>query len=170
MQKSSHHPTLTPYQPFPAQNQEFFNIAANNDAQFKALCETLNHPEWSADIRFSSNEQRTANRAALVDLISAETVKKPAAFWIDKLNAARVPCGGINTIQEALKHPQIEATQMIRNVQHSTLGNIKLIGPPVKTSSDPIQAPPTLGQHTDEVLSRFYSTSELDLLRREGVI
>ncbi len=170
---SSHHPSLTPYQPFQAKNNEFFNIAANNEGQFKALCEVLNHPEWAQDVRFSSNEKRTANRTALIKLISSETLKYPANILIEKLNAIGVPCGTINTVQEALKHPQVEANKLIKSVEHSTLGEIKLIGPAVKipnAEENKISAPPTLGQHTVEVLSQFYSDSELTTFRGAGVI
>ena len=171
--KSSHHPTLTPYQPFPAKDGQFFNIAANNEAQFEALCRVLNHPEWAKDQRFASNEKRTANRALLVELISAETAKQPAAFWIEKLNSVSVPCGGINTIREALKHPQIEPNKMIQSLQHSTLGKIQLIGPAVRIpDAEPFvhAAPPTLGQHTEQILSQFYTAKEISELRQKGVI
>lgn len=171
--KSSHHPTLTPYQPFPAQDNRFFNIAANNQAQFKALCQVFGHSEWAEDARFSSNEQRTANRAALVELISAETVKQPSNVWIEKLNAAGVPCGNINTIREALEHPQIEPCQMIRELDHNTLGSIKLIGPAVRVRDGPspaLTAPPTLGQHTEQVLSQLYSQEELANFRKRGIV
>lgn len=170
---SSHHPTLTPYQPFPAEGGEFFNIAANNDTQFASLCSVLGHPEWAKDARFSSNSQRTANRAELIKNISQITVKQPASYWIRELNAVGVPCGRINTIGQALSHPQVQACQMIQSVQHSQLGSIDLVGPAVKVDGKigKLSAPPQLSEHTDEILQELsYSKEEIKKLRQDGVI
>lgn len=170
---SSHHPTLTPYQPVPAEGGEFFNIAANNDAQFAALCTVLGHPEWAKDSRFSSNSQRTAHRAELIKNISEVTEKQPASYWIRELNSVGVPCGRINTIGQALSHPQMQPCQMIQTVQHSQLGPIDLVGPAVKVQGKigTITAPPALGEHTNEILQELsYSQEEIEKLRQDGVI
>ena len=66
----------------------------------------LGHPEWFKDERFQENNSRTAHRKELIDLISAETRKETVDHWIKELNAVGVPCGKINTIEEALKHPK----------------------------------------------------------------
>lgn len=171
---SSHHPTLTPYQPFPAKDDVYFNIAALNNGQFERLCKVLGHPEWNQDVRFNDNHSRTTNRSALIDLITEETRKKPVDFWIKELNNVGVPCGKINTIEEALKHPQIEPCRMIQTLQHSKLGSIELVGPAVKVKNyeKEATAPPSLGQDTKTVLKELLNKneSEIEALYKEKVI
>ena len=171
---SSHHPTLTPYQPFPARDEQYFNIAALNNVQFGKLCQALGHPEWFKDERFQENNSRTAHRKELIDLISAETRKETVDHWIKELNAVGVPCGKINTIEEALKHPQIEPCRMIQTLQHPQLGSIELVGPAVKVEgfeAEPM-APPTLGQDTKTVLTELLNKTpeEIELLYKAKVI
>ena len=172
--QSSHHPTLTPYQPFPAKDNVFFNIAALNNEQFKNLCKVLDHPDWWDDDRFKENTNRTENRKLLVEMITEVTKTRTSDYWIENLNAIGVPCGRINTIEEALKHPQIEPCRMIQTVQHSKLGNINLIGPAVKIENSKTEpmAPPTLGQNTGEILKEILKKTdqEIDELYSENVI
>lgn len=162
---SSHHPTLTPYQPFPAKGDVYFNIAALNNGQFERLCQVLGHPEWSKDDRFNDNHSRTANRSILIDLITKETKKKSVDHWIEELNKVGVPCGRINTIEEALTHPQIKPCRMIQTVKHSKLGNIELVGPAVKVENyeKEATAPPSLGQDTKTVLKELLNKSEAEI-------
>lgn len=162
---SSHHPSLTPYQPFPAKDNVFFNIAALNNEQFRKLCCVLKHDEWATDVRFKDNSGRTKHREELVELITKVTKQESVDHWIKELNAVGVPCGRINTIKEALVHPQIEPCGMIQTVKHSTLGNISMVGPAVKVYSTIVHptAPPTLGQDTRIVLSTLLNKSEADI-------
>ena len=174
LNESSHHPTLTPYQPFPAKDESFFNIAALNNSQFEKLCQVLDHPEWSKDGKFKENNLRTINRKALIDLISDETRKESVDHWIKRFNEVGVPCGKINTIEEALKHPQIEPCHMIQTLEHSKLGSIELVGPAVKIENyenKPI-APPTLGQDTRTILKELLNKTneEIDSLYEAEVI
>ena len=174
LDNSSHHPTLTPYQPFPAKGEVYFNIAALNNGQFEKLCKVLGHPEWCEDSRFKDNRTRTENRNVLIYLITEETRKKSVDYWIDELNKVGVPCGKINTIEEALKHPQIGPCRMIQTLNHSKLGSIKLIGPAVKVENYEKEAipPPFLGQDTNFVLKQLLNKTdaELEALHEEEVI
>lgn len=166
LNESSHHPTLTPYQPFPAKGEEYFNIAALNNGQFEKLCKALGHLEWFHDARFQDNNSRTSNREKLVELVSGETRKETVDYWIEKLNEVGVPCGRINTIEEALQHPQIEPCRMIQRIKHSKFGSIELVGPAVKVENyekEPI-APPALGQDTETVLKDLLKKSDEELL------
>ena len=171
---SSHHPTLTPYQPFPAKDDVYFNIAALNNGQFERLCQVLGHPEWCQDVRFKDNHSRTENRAVLIDLITVETRRESVDHWIQELNKVEVPCGKINTIEEALKHPQIEPCRMIQTLKHSKLGSIELVGPAVKVENYEIEgtAPPTLGQDTKTILKELLNKTEKEIeeLYNEKVI
>ena len=171
---SSHHPTLTPYQPFLAKDNVYLNIAALNTGQFERLCQVLGHPEWSKDARFHNNHSRTINRSILVDLITDETRKKSVDHWIEELNKVGVPCGKINTIEEALKHPQIEPCHMIQTLKHSKLGSIDLVGPAVKVENyeNEATAPPSLGQDTKLILKELLNKTENEIqaLYNEKVI
>jgi succinate---hydroxymethylglutarate CoA-transferase len=162
---SSHHPTLTPYQPFPAKDDVYFNVAALNNGQFERLCQVLGHSEWSQDSRFNDNHSRTANRSTLISFITEETRKKPVDYWIKELNNVGVPCGKINTIEEALKHPQIEPCRMIQTLNHSKLGSIELVGPAVKIENyeNEATAPPSLGQDTKTILKEFLNRTETEI-------
>lgn len=173
VEASSHHPSLTPYQPFPAQDT-YFNIAANNNEQFSRLATTLGHPEWAIDARFCDNAHRTAHRSELVELITAVTRTHSSSYWIERLTAAGVPCGRINTIQQALAHEQVEPNGMIQRTMHPQLGPLELIGPAVKVDGTirEIRPPPTLGQDTRSVLRTMLqlSDAEIDALYQDGVL
>ncbi|HEV2007341.1 MAG TPA: CoA transferase, partial [Burkholderiales bacterium] len=118
---------------------------------------------------------RVAHREELDGMI-ADTMKTDAAnAWIEKLKAVGVPCGRINSVKQAFDDPQTAARQMIETVEHPELGPLKLIGTPFKFSATPTsvrRAPPTLGQHTDEILQRElgYDDARIAALRLDKVI
>ena len=169
------HPNTVPYQVFPTADG-FVIIAANNDRQFERLCEAARTPELLADPDFTSNELRVHNRERLIPLIEAATRTRPTARWMEALEAAGVPCAPVNTIDQVFADPQIEARGMEIGMPHPLAGeDVRLVGSPVELSRTPVsyrRAPPTLGQHTDEVLAEMLdlSESERDALRGEGVI
>lgn len=172
--KFSNHPSLTPYQAFPAEGGIYFNIAALNNAQFEKLCIVLSHPEWANDCKFRENHLRTQNRSELIEMITAITRTRSVDHWIEELNKVGVPCGKINTIEEALNHPQIGPCRMIQTVKHCLFGNLELVGPAVKIENyekEPT-APPTLGQQTRQILKSLLNKTdkEIDNLYTEKVI
>ncbi len=148
------HPSIVPYTTYPTADGMMF-VAVGSDPQFAKFAQTLGRAEWAADARFMKNKDRVAHRE-LVDGLIVETLKTDAtAVWIEKLNAVGVPCGRINSVKQAFDDPQTEARRMVETVEHPTLGALKLIGTPFKFSGTPTSvrcAPPTLGQHTDEIL------------------
>ncbi|MFL6766091.1 MAG: CaiB/BaiF CoA transferase family protein, partial [Sphingomicrobium sp.] len=162
------HPNIVPYQPFDAADQPII-IAVGNDRQFARLADICAHPEWAADERFSSNGARVAHRAEMVRLVSETISRKPAAVWLDQLEAAGVPAGPINTISQALSDVQAQHRQMVR-----TLAGIPLVGSPVRLDgnrADSDLPPPMLGQHTADVLAALGLTSEeVERLRASKVI
>ena len=169
------HPNSVPYQVFPTADG-FIIIAANNDRQFERLCGAARTPELLADPDFASNALRVRNRERLIPLIEAVTRTRPTARWMEALEAAGVPCAPVNTIDQVFADPQIEARGMEIGMAHPLAGeDIRLVGSPVGLSRTPVsyrRAPPTLGQHTDEVLAEMLdsSESERDALRGDGVI
>ncbi len=161
------HPNIVPYQPFEAADQPII-IAVGNDRQFARLAEICGHPEWTSDQRFSSNAVRVANREEMVRLVAETIRQKPAADWLDQLEAAGIPAGPINRITQALNDVQAQHRQMVRNI-----AGVPLVGSPIRIDrkrADSELPPPALGEHTDEVLAGLASEEELGSLRSSGVI
>src|SRR5262249_14373425 len=130
-------------------------VAVGNDAQFVRFAQAAGHAEWSADARFARNRDRVEHRQVLDQLIADTLRTDTSAAWTAKLRASGVPCGRINSVKQALDDPHTEARAMIETVEHPTVGALKLIGTPFKFSDTPTsvrRAPPTLGQHNDEIL------------------
>jgi formyl-CoA transferase len=162
------HPNIVPYQPFDAADQPII-IAVGNERQFARLAEMCGHPEWTSDQRFASNGARVANRAEIVRLVGEAIAKKPAADWLDRLEAAGIPAGPINRISQALGDVQAQHRGMVRMI-----AGAPLVGSPVRIDrerSDSDLPPPALGEHTGEVLAALgLEAREADRLRSEGVI
>jgi formyl-CoA transferase len=162
------HPNIVPYQPFDAADQPII-IAVGNNKQFARLAEMCGHPEWTSDERFASNGARVAHRAEIVELVSACIRQKPAAEWLDQLEAAGIPAGPINTITQALFDVQAQHRGVIR-----TIAGVPLVGSPVRLDSaraDSDLPPPALGEHTQEVVAALgLEPGEVARLKSEGVI
>ncbi len=148
------HATIVPYQSFPTADGHLV-IAVGNDGQFARLAAALGHPEWGSDARYVTNAARVANRAELIPMIEAETVKHPSAALQATLEACVVPCGQINTIDKVFDEPQVRHRGMKRTVAHPLAGELPVGASPLRLSESPVsydRAPPTVGQHTAEVL------------------
>jgi crotonobetainyl-CoA:carnitine CoA-transferase CaiB-like acyl-CoA transferase len=168
------HPNIVPYQTFQAANG-WIIVAVGNDGQFRRFVEAGGIPELADDPRFATNPQRVANRDVLVPIL-AEMVKRfGKGEWIDKLEAAGVPCGPINSLDEVFDNEQVQARGLRVDLPHPSAGTVKLVGSPVKMSATPPKAashPPLLGEHTEAVLRDVLNLSadQVDSLRRRGVI
>ncbi len=168
------HPNIVPYTAYRVQNG-MIAVAVGNDAQFARFAALLGRPEWTTDMRYARNPERVANRDALDAAITEILLSGSAEEWISKLGTAGIPCGRINSVAQALSDPHTEAREMVRTVQHPTAGEVKMLGMPFRFSDTPAsvrRAPPTLGQHTEQVLRDMLGLSELriDELRAEKVI
>ncbi len=169
------HPNTVPYQVFPT-GDGFIIIAANNDGQFERFCEVAGAPDLLDDPDFTTNALRVRNRGRLVPMVEAITRTRGTAAWMEALEAAGVPCAPVNTMDQVFADPQVQARGMQIRMPHPLAGaEVPLVGSPVKLSGTPVsyrRAPPTLGEHTEEVLSEVLglSESECEGLRAEGVI
>jgi crotonobetainyl-CoA:carnitine CoA-transferase CaiB-like acyl-CoA transferase len=168
------HPSIVPYTTYRASDQ-MFAVAVGNDGQFRKFCEALGHPEWADDARFALNSARVENRHALDELIDEALAGAPAASWIEKLKAGGIPCGLIYTVAQALADPQTHARAMVETVTHPIAGALKMLGIPMKFSGTPASvrsAPPTLGQHSDEILRDMlgYDVARIASLRANGTV
>ena len=170
------HPNLVPYQVFQT-SDSFFVLAVGNEIQFQKFCEFAGAPELSEDSRFKSNASRVKNRKILAQMINELTQCNSTQFWLEGLEKLQVPCGPVNTIEEVFNDPQIKHREMEISLPHplSGKGNVSLIGSPVKMSATPVSyrnAPPTLGQHTNEILAEILGMDEEECrnLAKKGVV
>jgi crotonobetainyl-CoA:carnitine CoA-transferase CaiB-like acyl-CoA transferase len=149
------HPSIVPYTTYRTADA-MVAIGIGNERQFARTAEVLGHPEWATDARFTSNRARVENRDLIDDLINEALSHGDADAWLEKLKAVGVPCGRINSVADALDDPHTVARDMIETVEHSTIGALKMLGIPFKfsdTACSVRRAPPTLGQHSDEILA-----------------
>ena len=149
------HPSIVPYTTYQTADA-MVAIGIGNERQFARTAEVLGHPEWAQDARFTSNRARVENRDLIDGLINEALSHGGAESWLDKLKAVGVPCGRINSVADALDDPHTVARDMIETVEHSTIGALKMLGIPFKfsdTACSVRRAPPTLGQHSDEILA-----------------
>jgi crotonobetainyl-CoA:carnitine CoA-transferase CaiB-like acyl-CoA transferase len=162
------HPNIVPYQPFDAADQPII-IAVGNNRQFSRLTEICGHPEWLRDPLFATNEARVANRDAVVGLIGRIIRTRPAAEWLEQLEAAGIPAGPINRLTQALSDVQAQHRQMVR-----TIAGTPVVGSPVRINgqrADSDLPPPTLGEHTAEVLAALGVTAaEAEHLRTAAIV
>jgi len=148
------HPNIVPYQAFATADGHLI-LAVGNDGQFHRFCQVAGQPELAHQRDYATNSLRVANRDTLVPLVVAIMLQQTTDWWLAKLNEVGVPCGPICTIDQVFDNPQIQARDMQLELDHATLGKVASVANPIKYSATPIQythAPPTLGQHTDEVL------------------
>ena len=149
------HPTIVPYQTFQAADAPI-NIAVGNDSQFRRLCETLGVDELAADPRFTANSARAAHKSELTQRLQAVFSTRPVAEWTAMLEAKGVPAGPINTLEQVFADPQVQHRGMRIDLPHPTLGTAPGVACPLNFSDAPSghpNAPPLIGQHTDEILS-----------------
>jgi formyl-CoA transferase len=162
------HPNIVPYQPFDAADQPII-IAIGNDRQFARLAEICGHPEWATDERFASNGERVANRAKIVPMIGETIEMKPAAEWLEQLEAAGIPAGPINRLSQALADVQAQHRRMVRSI-----AGVPQVGSPVRMDGERADSdlpPPTLGEHTADVLAALgLSSAEVERLRAAKVV
>jgi crotonobetainyl-CoA:carnitine CoA-transferase CaiB-like acyl-CoA transferase len=150
----SAHRMLAPYQAVRCADG-YITLAAGTDRLFQRLCEALGHPEWTAEPAFANDTLRVRNRAALIERLEAITAFEPRQQWLARFDAARIPCGPINTYAETFADPQVRARGMAVDIDHPTLGPLRALGSPIKMSATPPSAgrrAPLLGEHTREVL------------------
>ncbi|MEZ2389530.1 CaiB/BaiF CoA transferase family protein [bacterium RCC_150] len=169
----SAHPTIAPYQAF-ATADGFVMVAVGNDSLWRSFARALDREDLAADERFAKNPSRVAHRAVLIPLIEDIMLTRTTTEWVEALDAAGVPVGPIQTVDQALNDPQVLARGMVADLQHPTVGALKVVGCPVRLTRTPPSvrtAPPVLGQHTDEVLSHLgFSSTDIDALRSAGVV
>jgi len=168
------HATIVPYQDFPTADGDMI-LAMGNDHQWGKFCAVAGRPEWAIDPRFATNPQRVVNRTVLIPLLRQTTVMRTTHEWIAALEAAGVPCGPINRIDEVFADPQVRSRGTRIELPHPLAGTVPLVANPIRLSASPVRyerAPPTLGQHTDEVLAQWLGLDDAAIagLRARSVL
>lgn len=149
------HPSVVPYRPFETADEPLA-LAIGADRQFRKLADVLGRPDLATDERFATNARRAENRTALYEVMEAVLSTRPRDAWLADLHAAGLPAGAIRTVDQALECEQARARGMLVEVDHPTMGRERIVGSPLKLSETPVRpadAPPTLGQHTVEILT-----------------
>jgi formyl-CoA transferase/CoA:oxalate CoA-transferase len=168
------HPLLFPYESFPTSDDPLVIAAVGVERFWPALCQAIDRPDLGADPRFATNDGRVAHRDHLHAEISAVLRTKSRAAWLEILTAADVPATPVNTIADLIDHPQVDARQMLATTHRPGGSEATIAGNPVHVSDHPqhYDAAPTLGQHTDEIMTEVLGldSSALADLRRRRVI
>jgi crotonobetainyl-CoA:carnitine CoA-transferase CaiB-like acyl-CoA transferase len=165
------HPTIVPYETFTAADGDFV-LAVGNDEQWKRFCEVA-----SLDLgeQYATNRSRVTGYADLRPRVAEALSRHPRGYWIERLRAAGVPCGSVRNLDEVFADPQVAMREMVVPMSHPSAGDIRVLGSPLRLSQTPATqrtAPPTLGQHTNDVLrdDLGLSAEAVDELRAGGVI
>jgi formyl-CoA transferase len=150
------------------------NIAANKQEQWESVCDVLDLPDLKTDPRFQKRDVRKQNRKALTPLLEAKLIQRGTQEWVELLNANGVPSGAILSLEDALKQPQIEHRETLKDVPVEGIGTVPLFTLTAKfdqTPGDITSAPPRLSAHTAEVLAGIgIAEDELVDLKAKHVI
>ena len=164
------HPNLVPYQVFESADGHLI-IAVGNDTQFAACSAVLGRPELSTDPRFTRNADRVRNRDALIAILAPLVRQQARDHWLQALETAGVPAGPINTLADVYADPQVLARGLHQEMPHPA-GTAPTVASPLRLSETPVQyrsAPPTLGQHTEEVLRDVLGLQDDEIRELAGV-
>ncbi len=167
------HPWITPFEAFDAKDGPIVLGVGTN--HWKRFCETIGLPGLADDPHFATNTLRTEHYEVLRPLLAEVIKTKTMAEWLREMEEIGIPCGPINTVDRVVADPQVQARQMIAEVDHKGIGKVKMAGCPMKFSETPsgVQGPaPHLGEHTGTVLTQLlgYPAEQVEMLRREGVV
>ncbi len=167
------HPNIVPYQVFKTADK-YIIVGVGTEKLWDAFCSALDLGYLRDDARFATNADRTRNRDDLLPVLDELFSTRNADYWLAKLKDTGIPNGPINEIADTLAHPQHRARSFIVELEHPLLGLVRSMGNPVNLSTTPVSyrlAPPTLGQHTEEVLRELgYDESAVASMRAQGVV
>jgi crotonobetainyl-CoA:carnitine CoA-transferase CaiB-like acyl-CoA transferase len=168
------HMHLVPYQTFETADGHII-VAVGNDRQFRALCGLAGNPALADDPRFAANRDRVVNRNALIPLLAAAFRTRGSAEWLSLLEAATIPCGAVNTIDQVFAMEQVKDRGLELRLRRADGTSTPGLANPIKYSATPLEqsrAAPALGADTDAVLTRLLRLDQARLaeLRSLGVI
>ena len=171
-QEGNNHPTSAPTGRFKT-SDGYINIAPPPPL-WARFCEAIDREDLRAQPEFSTPEARRENRNHLNDLIEEITVRRSSSEWIEHFNNYGVPCGPIYSLDQTFSDAQVQHLGIAQTVPSPKLGDICLVGQPVRLSRTPSKleiSAPECGEHTESILTRLgYSGEEIEQLRAEGAI
>jgi crotonobetainyl-CoA:carnitine CoA-transferase CaiB-like acyl-CoA transferase len=169
----SAHPLNAPYQAFEA-SDGWIVVGGASQKHWGLTLEVLGAPQLATDPRFETGADRMGHLPELVEELSKRFRERPAAYWLEELEAKGVPCGPVQNMLQALADPQTVARKMVVEVEHSTLGPVQTIGLPVKFSATPGKVrtgAPIYGEHTREVLREYgFKEEDIRAFEEQGAI
>ncbi|MFO1069937.1 MAG: CaiB/BaiF CoA-transferase family protein [Geminicoccaceae bacterium] len=168
------HPNIVPYQAFATADGHVI-LAVGNDAQYRRFCEVAGRPALGTDPRYATNAGRVGHRAELTEAIAGWMRERPSGWWLAELEKVGVPCGPINELDQVFADPQVQARGIRMDLPHPQAGTVPQVASPMRLSATPVayeRAPPTLGQHTDDVLTEVLGldAAALSELREKGIL
>ena len=169
------HPSIVPYRIFEASDGQML-LGTATDEQFEKFCKLAGCEELLTREGFQTGSKRVLNRAEVNAAVAVEIAKKPVDWWVDELSKLKVTCSKVNNMQQVFEDPQVQARGMKIQMQHPLKDKpVDLIANPINLSETPVSyriAPPTLGQHTAEVLTETLGLTpeKMASLRDKGII
>lgn len=165
------HPMLVPYRLYQARDRAFI-IGVGTDSLWQRFCQAIDRPDLATDPRFMTNGDRVSNRELLEPFLDEHFVKQDAAYWITRLQDARIPSGQVNSLPDILADDHFLARQAVAEVDHPAIGQLKMLANPIHFSeTQPVydRHPPLLGEHNEEVLAELgYSPAEIEDIQTAG--
>jgi crotonobetainyl-CoA:carnitine CoA-transferase CaiB-like acyl-CoA transferase len=151
-------------------------IAANNEDQFSRLCKVVGEPNLPQKSKFQDNAARVKNRSELETILNNKFIEFPKSHWIEALQNAGLTVSPINTLKEVFEDEQAKARNSIWNIEHSSIGNIQVLGSALqhlsRTPAEPQGPPPLLGEHTVEIMKNVLKLDDnkiKDLLENKTI-
>jgi crotonobetainyl-CoA:carnitine CoA-transferase CaiB-like acyl-CoA transferase len=170
---SNQHPNIVPYQVFPTADG-YMVLSIGNDPTFERFCKNFGLEHLLADERYATNAARVGNRGLVTETLTEVTKARPTDEWITKLEALKIGCGPINTLDRVFADPHVQAREMLVKMDHVSGQEVTVIANPVKLSATPPDyrsAAPALGQHTEEVLASLgMSAAEIEKLKADKIV
>jgi formyl-CoA transferase len=172
-QAGNNHPTSIPTGVFTTSDGHI-NIAVAGQEIWRRFCQAIGHEELTLNPAYSSSAERSRNRDALNAELATFLCRRPSAQWIELLNRAGVPCGPINTIDQVFADPQVRHLGLVQSVRSHERGEVELVGQPILMDRTPSRIrtpPPTIGEHTEEILRELgYDDRQIADLRAAEVL
>jgi formyl-CoA transferase len=155
------HPNCAPYEVFRCADGHLI-LAIGNDRQFQQFCKVANVPALAADSRFATNSNRIINLRELRGILAALFIERKREDWTASFDAAGVPWGPINTMDEVFAHPQVRHRRMLGFAEHPVMGRVPMVRNPMLSGESertaPLPPPPLLGEHTEQVLGSAFAS------------
>ena len=168
------HPQIAPYEAVQGSDGDWFILGVGSDNVWASFCKVIDRDDLATDPRFADNGERVAHYNELMPIVREIIKTRPVDEWLPTLRNGGVPAGRINTIDEALGDPHLHERGVIVELEHPALGAIKSIATPVHMSDTPLSYrihPPTLGEHTDEILAELdYDGDAISGLHERNIV